>query len=81
MIKQCNMSGNYNSNTPFTKQNYPDRDLDCDLDQGIVLCKHSIWIAIWIILIQILGWFRYNNDWTMNYNVMQFVVLNNECPA
>ena len=31
-----------------------------------VPCKHSIWIAIRIIMIQILGWLLCSNDWTMN---------------
>ena len=44
--------------------------------RNFVLCKHSIWITIWIISIQILGILRCNNDWTMNNNVVHFVVLN-----
>ena len=60
-----------------TEQNYPDCDLDSNLDREILL----MWIAIKIILIQILGRLRCNNYWTMNNNVMRFVVLNNECPV
>ena len=47
--------------------------------RNFVLCKHSMWIAIWIILIQILGGLRCNNDWTMNKNEMCFVEFDNEC--
>ena len=40
------------TNFPFTRtKNYPDRDLDSDLDQeNFVPCKHSIWITRWIAM-------------------------------
>ena len=43
----------------YTELNYPDRDLD---RQNFVPCKHSIWIVIYIILIQILGQLQCNNE-------------------
>ena len=43
--------------------------------------KRSIWIAIWIILIQILGGLRCNNDCAINNSMMRFVVFDNECPG
>ena len=64
------------------EQNNPDRNLDHNLDQEkFVWCKHSIWIMIWIILIQILGGLQCDNEWTINNIVMRFVVLNNICPV
>ena len=55
------------------KQNYLDCNLDHHLDREIIfLCKHSIWIEIWIIFIQVLGGLRCYNDRTMNNNVNPF---------
>ena len=65
----------------YTEQNDLDRNLDQDLDPEILSCKHLIWIAIWINLIQILGGLQCNNDWTTNNNVMSFVVVYNDLDA
>ena len=43
-------------------------------DQGILSRKHSIYIAIRIILMM-----RCNNDWTFNNNVILFVTMNVPC--
>ena len=66
--------------TVYMKQNYPDHNLNPDLDLEICLVyKH----LILIILIQILDRLQWNNDWTMKNNVMRFIihVLNNEFPV
>ena len=49
------------------EQNYLDHHLDDDF----------VPIAIWIILIHILGGLRCNDDRIMNNNVMHFVVWKN----
>ena len=56
----------------YTEQNQLDRGVKRDLNLKIfVPYKHLIWIAIWMILVQILDRLRCNNDWTMN-NLLDF---------
>ena len=41
------------------EQNYLAPNLDLEI---LIMCKHLIYIAIWIILIQIIGGLRCNNE-------------------